>query len=204
MTNAEMTADEATLAHAAEAVHDGRLVVYPTETVYGLGANALDGTAVERVFEAKGRERENPVSLGVANVDAALLHTDPTETEIEFMHEFLPGPVTVLVDAGPEVPDVLTAGRSEVGIRVPDHPVALSLLRETGPLTATSANRSGAGSARRIEEIGEEVREACGAVIDAGELPGTESTVVNVSEGVIHRRGAGAEAIAAWLAEPEE
>ena len=197
-------ADEKSLAQAVETVRDGGLVVYPTETVYGLGANALDGEAVERVFEAKGRTRENPISVGIASVDAALSQTDPTEEEIAFMREFLPGPATVVVAAGPEVPDALTAGRSRVGIRVPDHPIARDLLAETGPLTATSANRSGQGSARRIEAVDERVRDVCGAVIDAGELPGTESTVVDVSEGTIHRRGAGADRIASWLAESQQ
>lgn len=187
------------VSRAAAAVAEGGLVVYPTETVYGLGADALDTDAVSRVFEAKGRSHEKPISLAVPTVEAAFEHTDPTEREQQFMDEFLPGPVTVLVEAGEEVPENLTAGRSRVGVRVPDQPVARKLLEETGPLTSTSANVSGQPSARRVTEIDERVRAACGAVLDDGECPGTESSVVDVSSGTIHRRGARAADVAAWL-----
>ncbi len=187
------------VSRAVDAVRDGELVVYPTETVYGLGADALDGDAVERVFEVKGRSREKPISLAVPTVEAALAHTNPSDREQRFMHEFLPGPVTALVEARETVPQVLTAGRSRVGVRMPDQPVARELLRETGPLTSTSANVSGQPSARRVEEVGKSVREACAAVLDDGECPGTESTVVDVSSGTIHRRGARASDVAAWL-----
>ncbi|RJS99630.1 L-threonylcarbamoyladenylate synthase [Halococcus sp. IIIV-5B] len=184
---------------AAESARSGELVVYPTETVYGLGADALSEPAVERVFEAKDRPRDDPVSFGVASVERAVEHTAPTEREVEFIREFLPGPVTVVVEAGGAIPEALTGGRERVGIRIPDHPVALDLLREAGPLTATSANRSGTGSARTVDEIDDSVRTACGVVLDVGELPGTESTVVDVSAGTIHRRGALADEIAAWI-----
>ena len=187
------------VSRAAAAVAEGDLVVYPTETVYGLGADALDADAVERVFEAKGRSHEKPISLAVPTVEAAFEHTDPTEREQRFMDEFLPGPVTVLVEAGEEVPENLTAGRSRVGVRVPDQPVARKLLEGTGPLTSTSANVSGQPSARRVAEIDEGIRAACGAVLDDGECPGTESSVVDVSSGSIHRRGARAADVAAWL-----
>ncbi|WP_224270416.1 L-threonylcarbamoyladenylate synthase [Haloprofundus salinisoli] len=191
-----------TVADAATAVERGEAVVYPTETVYGLGANALDADAVERVFELKGRARDKPLSLGVPSVDAALSHTDPTDREVRFMREFLPGPVTVVTARRERVPDVLTAGRERVGIRVPDHELALELLSQLAPtpLTATSANRSGAGSVRRVDELDPEIRDAVGAVLDGGKTPGTESTVVDVGENVIHRRGARADDIEAWLA----
>jgi L-threonylcarbamoyladenylate synthase len=187
------------VSRAADAIRGGESVVYPTETVYGLGANALDADAVAHVFAVKGRDRENPISLAVPAVESAFEHTKPTEQEKRFMREFLPGPVTVLVEARETVPDVLTAGRSRVGVRVPDHSMARELLRETPPLTSTSANRSGNPSALRVDEVDESVREASAVVLDGGELPGTESTVVDVSAGTIHRRGAQADAVAAWL-----
>ena len=109
--------DPQRIARAAESARSGELVIYPTETVYGLGADALSATAVERVFEVKGRPRDNPVSFGVASVEHAIEHTHPTEREVEFMRVFLPGPVTVVVEAGSEIPTVLTAGRDRVGIR---------------------------------------------------------------------------------------
>ena len=188
-----------TLDTAADAVRDGRAVVYPTETVYGLGADATDADAVERVFELKGRSRENPLSVAVPDVDAALEHTRPTDREERFMRRFLPGPVTVIVECHPSLPDVLTAGRDRVGVRVPDHEMALSLLDRTPPLTATSANRSGAGSVTRVADLDDRVREGVAAVVDGGETPGTESTVVDPGRGVIHRRAALADEIETWL-----
>jgi len=187
---------------AADAIADGDLVVYPTETVYGLGTDAADPEAIERVFEAKGRPRDRPVSLGVPDVATAREYTDPSERELAFMCAFLPGPVTVVVDRRDAVPDELTAGRDRVGVRIPAHDLALSLLdaAET-PVTATSANVSGSPSVRRLDELGERVREAAAVCLDGGETPGTESTVVDVSAGTIHRRGALADDIETWLAE---
>lgn len=179
-------------------------VVYPTETVYGLAADALAPAAIERVFELKGRSRDEPISLAVPDIDAASEYTRPTDRERAFMEAFLPGPVTVVLERRSVVPDVLTAGSDRVGIRIPDHPTALALLQRIAPLTATSANRSGAGSARRVEEIDASVRDAVDLVLDEGTTPGTESTVVDVSAETIHRRGALAPEIEAWLSTSEQ
>lgn len=192
-------ADE--LSRAVEAIRAGDLVVYPTETVYGLGADALDPVAVERVFLAKDRARDDPLSLGVSDVSAALSYTRPTDREERFMRAFLPGPVTVVVPRRPSVPDVLTAGRDRVGVRVPDHDLARELLAAAGPITATSANVSGRGSVRRVADLDDSVREDASVVLDGGETAGTESTVVDVASGTIHRRGARATEIEAWLAD---
>ncbi|WP_435359851.1 L-threonylcarbamoyladenylate synthase [Haloarchaeobius sp. DFWS5] len=200
MSDGDSVSDDE-LARAAQAIRDGNLVVYPTETVYGLGAAALDADAVERVFEAKGRSRDKPVSLGVPTVDDALDHVRATDREERFMREFLPGPVTVLCERREHVPDVLVAGRDRVGIRVADHPVALDLCRaaET-PVTATSANISGRPSVTDPADLDDELLDSVAVVLDAGEAAGTESTVVNVSTGEIHRRGTMADRIENWLA----
>ncbi|RRJ30352.1 L-threonylcarbamoyladenylate synthase [Halocatena pleomorpha] len=194
-----------TVAQAAQILRDRTTacVIYPTETVYGLAADALTPAAVERVFELKGRARDRPISLAVPNLDAVDEYARPTDRERAFMAEFLPGPVTVVVERRDVVPDVLTAGADRVGIRIPDHPTALALLDRVAPLTATSANRSGAGSARRVEAVAASVRDAADFVLDEGTTPGTESTVVDVTAGTIHRRGALAEEIEAWLAAAE-
>ncbi|QPV64809.1 threonylcarbamoyl-AMP synthase [Halosimplex litoreum] len=187
---------------AAQAIAGGDLAVYPTETVYGMGANAVDADAVERVFEAKGRDRDKPVSLGVPSVERATEYVDPTERELRFMRAFLPGPVTVVVQRREMVPDVLTAGREKVGVRVPDHDLALELFEAADvPVTATSANLSGTGSVREVSELSDEIREQVSAVVDGGRTDGMESTVVDVESGEIHRRGAMADEIEAWLAE---
>lgn len=184
---------------ATRAIHEGDLVVYPTETVYGLGADALDPDAVERVYEAKGRARSKPLSMAVPDVETAVQYTDLTDRERAFVREFLPGPATVVVEAGPDVPAELTAGRDRVGIRIPDHDVALSLLREVSPITATSANVSGEPSVQRATDLDPAIREAVACVLDGGETDGTGSTVVDVERGEIHRRGALASEIEAWL-----
>jgi len=193
-----MTTD--TLDRAADALTAGDLVVYPTETVYGLGADALDAEAVERVFETKGRDRSKPVSLAVPDAEAALEYTHSTARERRFMHEFLPGPVTVVVERGEAVPDVLTAGSDRVGVRVPDHDRALALLERFAPITATSANVSGTGSVREPTELSDEIREAAAVLVDGGRTPGGGSTVVDVEAGEIHRRGALADEVEDWLA----
>jgi L-threonylcarbamoyladenylate synthase len=187
------------VADAAAAVREGHAVVYPTETVYGLGADATDPDAVERVFDLKGRSRAKPLSLGVPSVDAALDYTRPTAVEERFMRRFLPGPVTVVVERRSSLPDALTAGRERVGVRVPDHETALDLLERAPPLTATSANRSGSPSVTRISDLDDHIRDGVAVVVDGGETPGTESTVVDPGAGVIHRRGAMADDIEAWL-----
>jgi L-threonylcarbamoyladenylate synthase len=186
---------------AGRAVREGDLVVYPTETVYGLGANALDPAAVERVFEAKGRARSNPLSLGVPSVERALEFTDPSDRAVRFMREFLPGPVTVLVPKRGVVPDELTGGLDQVGVRVPDHEVALSLFEAADrPVTATSANRSGEPSSRRVADVALTIRERA-VVLDGGETLGTESTVVNPDSGEVVRAGTEADTIREWLAD---
>ncbi|MFC7018316.1 MULTISPECIES: L-threonylcarbamoyladenylate synthase [Haloarcula] len=196
-----MTGDD--VAAAAEAIRRGELVVYPTETVYGLGADATDPAAIQRVYEAKGRDRDDPVSLAVPDVETALAYTRPTEREQRFMREFLPGPVTVVVERRASVPDELTAGRDRVGVRVPDQPVAHELLRAVAPLTATSANVSGSPSARSVDEL-DAIRDRVAVVLDGGETGGTGSTVVDVEAGTVHRRGARADAVEQWLADTAE
>ena len=185
---------------AVAAIRRGDLVVYPTETVYGLGADALNAEAIERVFEAKGRPRDRPLSMAVPELSAVADYVRPSAAERAFCDRFLPGPVTVLLERTDRVPDELVAGRDCVGIRVPDQNTARALARRTGPITATSANRSGEPSATRPEGVARSIRDRA-TVIDGGETPGTESTVVDVSRAEILRRGALADEIEAWLAD---
>ena len=186
---------------AAAALRDGEAVVYPTETVYGLGADATDPDAVTAVFDLKRRGRAKPLSAGFPSVAAATRDTRPTAREERFMRSFLPGPVTVVVDRGPDIPDVLTAGRERVGVRVPANPIALSLLAAAGrPVTATSANRSGAASVRRVADLDTAVRDGVAVVVDGGGTPGGGSTVVDPGTGEVHREGPLGDAVRAWLA----
>jgi len=197
MTLADDT--QAAIEEATTAIEAGEAVVYPTETVYGLGADATNPEAVDRVFEIKDRSSEKPVSVAFADRETAQQYTDPTDRELAFIKQFLPGPVTVVVDRGPTLPDALTAGRSRVGVRIPDNETALAICRAAGPITATSANRSGEPSITLPADLSSSVREAVGAIIDTGAAPGTESTVVDVEAGTVHRRGALADEIERWL-----
>lgn len=189
---------------AVNAIARGELVVYPTETVYGLGANALDGEAVGRVFEAKKRDRTKPLSMAVESVSAVEAYVPVTDQEREFMEAFLPGPVTVVVSASEDIPSELLGGRERVGIRVPDNEIALELLSRTPPLTATSANVSGAESARTVGELDDAIRAAVAAVIDGGQTPGGGSTVVDIENAEIHRRGPLADEISSYLTAQKE
>lgn len=184
---------------AATAIRDGQLVVYPTETVYGLGADALDAAAITRVFEAKQRSRRNPLSLAVPNQSAARKYLQVSEKTRAFMDEFLPGPVTVIGERASSIPDVLTAGQDRVGIRIPDHELAQALLERVAPITATSANISGRESIRNPAALDAELREKVAVVLDGGKTNGTASTVVDPDLGVIHRRGTIVAEIEAWL-----
>lgn len=190
---------------AAEAIAAGELVVYPTETVYGLGADGTDADAVEAVFEAKRRPRDRPISIAVPDLETAAAYADLTATDRAFAERFLPGPVTVVVEADPSLPDLLTAGGNRIGIRIPDHPIAMGLLERVAPtpVTATSANESGDPSPRSIEELPESIRTAA-IVLDGGTTPGGGSTVVDPSRGVVHRRGRRSDAVDRWLKENKQ
>lgn len=194
-----MTPDDPARTEAVAALRRGDLVVYPTETVYGLGADALDPAAVERMFDAKGRDREDPVSMALPEVAAAADFVRWTDRERAFCERFLPGPVTVLLERTDRVPDALVAGRDRVGIRVPDHDVARQLARRVGPITATSANVSGRPAARTVDDVDDGIIDAEAVVLDGGETPGGGSTVVDVAAGEIHRRGHRADDVQAWL-----
>jgi len=131
------------VAHAAALIRAGRLVAFPTETVYGLGANALDPEAVARIFTAKGRPRTSPLIVHVDSIAMAreLAAQWPDAAE-QLAQRYWPGPLTLVLTKAPTVPDIVTAGLPTVGLRVPAHPLALELIRAGGvPIAAPSANR---------------------------------------------------------------
>ena len=185
----------AALERAAEILRGGGLVAMPTETVYGLGANALDQAAVERIFAAKSRPAWDPVIVHVASLEMleGLVDRVP-ETAQRLMEAFWPGPLTLLLDRTRAVPDVVTAGRPLVGVRMPSHPVALELIRRAGvPVAAPSANRFGHLSPTTAEHVLHDLDGRIDAVIDAGPTPrGVESTVLDPSTSpmTIYRPGA--------------
>ena len=183
----------AALDRAAEILRGGGLVALPTETVYGLGANALDRAAVERIFEAKSRPAWDPVIVHVATtVMLDGLVEEIPDAARKLMEAFWPGPLTLLLRRSISVPDAVTAGRPLVGVRMPAHPVALELIRRAGvPVAAPSANRFGHVSPTTAEHVLDDLDGRIDAVVDAGPtMRGVESTVLDPIEMMIYRPGA--------------
>lgn len=169
---------------AAAVLRRGGLVAFPTETVYGLGANGLDPEAVAGIFRAKGRPADNPLILHVAHADdAARLAASWPPVAQRAAEAFWPGPLTLVVPSRGHVPSVVTAGLPTVAVRIPDHPVALALLREAGvPVAAPSANRSGRPSPTRAEHVWHDLQGRVDLILDAGPVGiGVESTVLDVT-----------------------
>ncbi|HHT69708.1 MAG TPA: threonylcarbamoyl-AMP synthase [Firmicutes bacterium] len=167
---------------AAELLAQGRVVAFPTETVYGLGANALEPQAVEAIFKAKGRPQDNPLIVHASEesqVEAFVKDIPPEARRL--MKQFWPGPLTLVLSKTDLVPAVVTAGLDTVAVRVPNHPVALELLRQTGfPLAAPSANVSGRPSPTRAEHVYADLEGKIPAILDGGETGwGVESTVLD-------------------------
>ena len=167
---------------AAALIRAGRLVAFPTETVYGLGANALDAAAVERIFSAKRRPRGSPLIVHVDSIAMArsLACEWPPSAEI-LARRYWPGPLTLVLPKSPQVPDVVTAGLPSVGLRMPDHPLALELIRAAGvPIAAPSANRFTELSPTLAEHVAEALADF---VLDGGPARvGIESTVLSLVE----------------------
>lgn len=176
--------DEAVIAAGAQALAAGRLVAFPTETVYGLGADALDPAAVARIFRAKGRPTDHPLICHVASADELPgLMAAPTPAATALADAFWPGPLTLVVERAAAVPDAVTGGRDTVAVRVPAHPQALALLRAFGgPVAAPSANRFGRPSPTRADDVAAELGDAVDVIIDGGPCEvGIESTVLDLT-----------------------
>lgn len=169
---------------AAVALREGQTVAFPTETVYGLGGNALDPQAVRRIFAAKGRPSDNPLIVHIVSKDAlpTIVSSVPPIAE-RLMQHFWPGPLTMIFPRAKVIPDEVTAGLDTVAVRMPDHPVALALIAAAGiPVAAPSANRSGRPSPTRAEHVVEDLWDKVALILDAGPCAvGVESTVLDVT-----------------------
>lgn len=176
--------DAAALAPAAETLRRGGLVAFPTETVYGLGAHALDPAAVARIYAAKGRPGYNPLIVHVADANAARALTSAWPAEAEALAAaFWPGPLTLVLPKDTRVPHSVTAGLPSVALRVPAHPVAHALLRAAGvPVAAPSANRSTEVSPTTAGHVARSLGERVDVIVDGGPCPvGIESTVLSLA-----------------------
>jgi len=178
-------ADTDSIKRAGEIIRSGGLVAFPTETVYGLAADAFNEQAVARVFEAKGRPSNNPLPVQIASVDdLPRLVSDVPAVAERLMDRFWPGPLTIVMRASDEVPELVTAGTGRVVIRIPYQPVALALIRSAGtPIVAPSANTSGQSPPTAAQEVLEYLDGRIELILDAG--PTTlrvSSTVIDVTE----------------------
>jgi L-threonylcarbamoyladenylate synthase len=184
---------EADIRRAAEALRRGRLVAFPTETVYGLGADAFNQTALACVFAAKGRPRFDPLIIHIAApdildrlADLSALTPELREKAAVLITRLWPGPLTLILPKRPAVPDLATSGLPTVAVRFPDHPAAQALIRlSTGALAAPSANLFGRLSPVRMEHVRDQLGKKVDFIIDGGRTAlGVESTVLDLSGGI--------------------
>ncbi len=179
--------DEEQLKEISTSFHKGELVIFPTETVYGIGANALDKDAVNSIFIAKGRAQDNPLIVHISNFD--MLNTlveEPNEIEKKLIDAFMPGPFTIILKKKDIIPDNVTCGLDTVGIRFPENDIAREIIEYINlPIAAPSANISSRPSGTKIDDIKDEFNNKVDIIIDGGETKiGIESTVVKVIDGI--------------------
>ncbi len=176
---------ESAIRKAGELLRDGQPVAIPTETVYGLAANALDGSAVSRVFEAKGRPQDNPLIVHIASLSQLPMLVKKIPPIVYRLAKlFWPGPLTIILPRSDAVPQEVSAGLDTVGIRFPAHPVAQAVIRSAGvPLAAPSANLSGSPSPTNARRVYEDLQGKIPMIIDGGDCKvGVESTVITLEE----------------------
>lgn len=177
-------ADSAAIAEAARAIAAGGVVAFPTRNLYGLGADAFNRAAVEKVFRIKRRPPQKPLLILIGELQAlqGLVRRVPP-AGARLIDSFWPGGITLVFEAAAELPPVLTAGSGRIGVRLPAHPVAAALAREVrGPITGTSANISGESGCSAVSDMAAAVSERLDLILDAGPLPpGVGSTIVDVT-----------------------
>lgn len=179
--------DDLKIKEAAKIIKNGGLVVFPTETVYGIGANGLNTNAVEKIYIAKGRKQDNPLILHISNKEMLnLIAEKTTDVEDRLMEAFWPGPFTIILNRKKCVPNIVTGGLETVGVRMPSGEIARKLIEASEcPIAAPSANISGRPSGTTVEDIFEELKDKVDCIMDGGKSQvGLESTVVRVIDGV--------------------
>ena len=177
------------LKEASEYIKEGKLVLFPTETVYGIGADGLNEEAVKKIFIAKGRAQDNPLILHVSNIEMIeRIAKNISTLEYKLINAFFPGPLTIILNKKDIVPKNVSANLDTVGVRMPENIIAHDLIELSNtPIAAPSANISGRPSGTNIQDIFEELNNRVDYIIDGGETNiGLESTVIRVIEGKIH------------------
>jgi len=177
----------------ADAVESGELIVYPTETVYGIGACIFDETAVKKLYLAKNRPFDMPLSVAVSDIEMMMTVAEPDERATKLADAFLPGPLTLIIKKKDSVPDIVTSMSDKVGIRIPDHSLALEIIKRTGPIVATSANKHSHPDAVNVNEAVNDLGDAVSMYVDCGPCTlGKPSTIVWLTDGKMEivRQGA--------------
>jgi L-threonylcarbamoyladenylate synthase len=172
------------IAAASQLIRKGGLVAFPTETVYGLGANIYNTRAIRNIFRVKGRPQDNPMIVHIWSIDQVTLLTQSIPVIFFILaNRFLPGPLTLVLKKSDLVPDIVTAGLPTVAIRLPDHPIARQLLQQSCvPIVAPSANLSGKPSPTSAEHVREDLNGKIDAILDGGQCKiGVESTVLDIT-----------------------
>ena len=177
--------DENEIKKIAQSIKNGKIVVFPTETVYGIGTNGLDENAIEKLYKIKQRPKEKPITLLVSDIEMIdKVAREINEIEYKLIKKFMPGPLTIILMKKEFVSDILTAGSKFVGIRIPDNEIARKLIEYSGlPIATTSANLSGKVAKIDLEDIRIEFKDKIDYYIDGGTSKiGKGSTVVKVVE----------------------
>jgi L-threonylcarbamoyladenylate synthase len=207
MIKIESTADFEKLSEPAKALAEGKLVAFPTETVYGLGGNALDAQTVKKIYGAKGRPSDNPLIVHVSSKEDvySLAETVPENAE-KILDILCPGPITIILNKSNLVPDVVTAGGKTVAIRFPENEIARELIKKSGvPVAAPSANLSGRPSPTTAAHVAEDLSDKIDYIIDGGPCRvGLESTVIDLTvtpPRILRPGGVSQETLAALLGE---
>ena len=169
---------------AARIIRDGGLVVFPTETVYGLGADATNASAAAKIYAAKGRPSDNPLIIHISNPEEAERYTYTNETYYRLAQKFMPGPLTVILRAKPIIPNETRASLPTVAVRCPENSIARELIKASGkPVAAPSANLSGSPSPTNASHVIDDMNGRVDMIIDGGECGiGLESTIVKIED----------------------
>jgi L-threonylcarbamoyladenylate synthase len=174
---------EETIEEISSVIRDGGLVVYPTDTIYCIGADIFDEHSLKKVFMAKQRPFDMPISVCVSSRKMAMRIANLNRAARRLMETLMPGPLIILAEKKGDVPDLLTAGSSTVGIRIPDHPLARSLIEACGPITSASANKHAGQDPSAVEQSIKDLGENIDIYIDCGKtLHGRQSTIVDTTD----------------------
>lgn len=182
----ECTLDNADIENLVKVIKSGGLAVYPTDTLYGLGADPFNDSAVKKVFLSKNRPFDMPLSIAVSDMRMIESVAVLNDAARKLISKFLPGPLTILLTKKPSISDLLTSGDNQIGIRIPDHPFVLKFIRRAGPITSTSANLHSRPDPTSIEMAKKDLGSTVDVYIDCGRTRfSSPSTIVDVSEGEV-------------------